>query len=101
MVIEIIQELYSLKQNNVKVEFLWVPAHIGLRGNEKADVLAKKAIERKAVDKQIPFSRSEIKSMIKNNILKIWQHQWDTDIKGRHLFQIQSTVGKGRVSGRS
>ncbi len=98
-IIEIIQELYSLKQNSIKVKFLWVPAHIGLRGNEEADNVAKKAIEREIVDNQIPFSRTEIKSIIKRNIRKLWQQYWDIDAKGRHLYQIQSTVGKGRVSG--
>ncbi len=101
MIIEIIQELHSLKQISIKVQFLWVPAHIGLKGNEEADNLAKKAIEQETVDIQIPFSRSEIKSIIKKNIWKLWQQLWDKDTKGRHLYQIQSTVGKGRVSGWS
>lgn len=61
MVIEIIQELYSIKQASLKVQFLWVLAHIGLRGNEEADALAKKATEREIVDIQILFSRLEIK----------------------------------------
>jgi ribonuclease HI len=100
MVIEIIQELYSIKQDSLEVQFLWVPAHIGLRGNEEADALAKKATEREIVDIQILFSRSEIKSIIKKNIMKKWQLYWDNEIKGRHMYQIQSTVGKGRISGR-
>ncbi len=69
--------------------------------NEEADNLAKKAIEHETVDIQIPFSRSEIKSIIKKNIWKLWQQLWDKDTKGRHLYQIQSTVGQGRVSGWS
>lgn len=101
MVIEIIQELHSIKQASLEVQFLWVPAHIGLRGNEEADALAKKAIEREIVDIQILYSRSEIKSIIKRNILKIWQQYWDNEIKGRHMHQIQSIVGKGRITGRS
>lgn len=36
------QELYSHKQNSIKVQFCGFPAHIELRGNEEADILAKK-----------------------------------------------------------
>ncbi len=34
-----------------------MPAHIGLKGNEEADNLAKKAIEQETVDIQIPLDQ--------------------------------------------
>ncbi len=65
MIIEIIQELHSLKQISIKVQFLWVPAHIGLKGNEEADNLAEKAIEQETVDIQIPLVDQKLNQLSK------------------------------------
>ncbi len=39
--------LYRLKVEGIIVYFCWVPAHIGIVGNETADKLAKKSIKGK------------------------------------------------------
>jgi ribonuclease HI len=33
-----------LEINNYHVTFIWVPAHVGVGGNERVDLLAKEAI---------------------------------------------------------
>jgi len=47
---------------------MWVLAHRGVKGNEAADKLAKQALE--CQNKDILFSKSEAKSLIKINIIK-------------------------------
>jgi len=35
--------IYTLKQSNHHIQFLWIPSHVGIHGNETADGLAKAA----------------------------------------------------------
>ena len=36
--------IYNLKKRNLKVDFLWIPSHCGIKGNERADSLAGQAL---------------------------------------------------------
>ncbi|KAI2663026.1 Gag-Pol polyprotein [Labeo rohita] len=92
--LEILQLL--LHQANKIVQFLWVPAHTGVAGNEEADRLAKRAMAKESIYMQILYSKTELKSIIKKKIIGKWQSYWDNEQKGRRLHSIQSMVSKGR-----
>lgn len=80
--------------------FLWVPAHIGVDGNEQADKFAKGAA-RSHVGLPVKYSKSEVKSIIKVKLKEKWQSQWDGEGKGRYYYSMQKTVGQCRRSFRS
>lgn len=42
-------------QKGLTVCFVWVPAHVGVEGNEDVDFMAKQAFKEKSVDMQIPL----------------------------------------------
>ena len=86
--------LYNIKRAGGEVGFLWVPAHVGVEGNELADRAAKRALGR-AVDVTIPIGALECRSIIKKKITAGWQEQWEKEKKGRHYFKIQSSVNRG------
>lgn len=94
---EIHEALFRLNHMGILVAFMWVPAHRGVKGNEAADKLAKQALECQN-KKDILFSKSEAKSLIKINIIKEWQHSWEAGGTGRHLYTIQKDVNKGRTT---
>ena len=79
--------------------FIWVPAHAGVEGNEKVDILAKQALKITDVDLQVPMSKAEVKSFIRTYAQTTWQGCWDISETGRHLYGIQSGVGDGRKVG--
>lgn len=81
--------------------FLWVPAHIGVDGNEQADKFAKGAARRSHVGLPVKYSKSEVKSIIKVKLKEKWQSQWDGEGKGRYYYSMQKTVGQCRRSFRS
>jgi len=60
--IEILQLANAIQASGRRVTFLWVPAHIGVEGNEMADKHSKRATDKSNIDK---YSKAEIKSIVK------------------------------------
>ena len=58
------------------VSFCWVPAHVGVRGNEMADNLAKEASLTKRPQKRLVPFRDFI-PYIRSAVENLWQFCWD------------------------
>lgn len=101
LIYQILHLLLTLHNKGVVVSFLWVPAHVGVEGNEVVDMLAKNSIKHETVDVQVPISRAEVKTIIKQHSLNIWQEYWNTADTGRHLYSIQNQVITSMRKGRS
>ena len=91
LLMEIHQSLYRLYSTRIKVSFCWVPAHVGIEGNEKADTVAKSSLELIEIMK-LPFSKGEAKAILKEEMNKKWQNSWDSDSKGRTYYNIQKSI---------
>ena len=46
LILEIKYLLANIRNLGIVVQFCWVPAHIGIKGNEMADTIAKKTLEK-------------------------------------------------------
>ncbi len=69
-----------------KVVLQWTPSHCGVAGNERADELAREATE--MVPVELPPTKKEMNSYIRQSLQSEWQQEWDNDTKGRFRYGI-------------
>ena len=71
---ELLEKLLHLAlRNNVVIQ--WIPAHIGLKGNDKADSLAKQGSRMQ--QEETPTTYREVKTMLKNEFRQDWRRKYD------------------------
>nr|XP_023028247.1 uncharacterized protein LOC111516312 [Leptinotarsa decemlineata] len=66
-------ELFRIQQRQKQVAIVWVPSHIGISGNEKADQSAKEAAQQADAMTETRTTPSDLKVFIKNKVLDTWQ----------------------------
>ncbi|KAK3609526.1 hypothetical protein CHS0354_041577 [Potamilus streckersoni] len=86
-------QIRLLNSNNKTIEFLWVPSHIQLLGNNKADQAANEALALDTIT-EIGYCTREIYSQINKLIIKLWQSEWDTVASHTQLHHIQPKIDR-------
>ena len=76
----------SLCSEGYDITFVWVPGHVGIRGNEAVDSLAKRAVGGKMSSANVPYT--DLKPLVTEYICKEWQKEWEEQ-KENKLFQIR------------
>lgn len=77
----------SLKIKKLKVTFLWVPGHVGLLGNERADAEAKNPESSLLT----PLTFSDAKKLIKREVWDKYQDEW-YKTENNKLRKVKDTV---------
>ena len=101
IVYEVLQLANQMQKSGIRIAFGWVPAHMGVKGNELADRYAKQAVLKQEVEINEHHSKAEVRSIIKIKVGEIWQYMWDHESTGRNLYKIQRRVGGSRSTVRN
>ena len=56
LILKLLQKLHHLSCAHKTVHFCWIPSHIGIRGNEAADVAAKESFSQDIIASQVPYT---------------------------------------------
>src|SRR5687768_2073121 len=78
------------------VSLFWLPSHVGIRGNEKADAAARAALSLPVTHFQIPHT--DLKSKIDAHFIKVWQVRWNSVVFNK-LKLIKPNLGFTKLAG--
>lgn len=81
------EQLHLLKNTMQQVSFIWVPSHIGLQGNEKADFHAREAIHSASSVLVNLVPVSDYKPFLKEKVLNKWENEWNLSQSSLHTIK--------------
>ena len=90
LVQKIIKDYTHLTNNGKTIIFCWIPSHVNIRGNEKADAAAKSALSFPVTKMKLPAC--DLIPRISKFCLKEWQDIWNC-CQGNKLHAIYPVVG--------
>ena len=81
-----VESLNRLADSTTKVTLVWIPAHKGHTGNERADTLAKQGAQtpdpRKLINVRKPHAT--VKAEIRRQVANDWQNEWTRSNQANH-----------------
>ena len=92
MILNILKAYNQLADCGKRIAFCWVPSHVGIRGNEKADVAAKASLSLSTIAScKIPAK--SFYTFANKLYMQRWQTHWDEQTNNK-LRLVNPAVGK-------
>ena len=79
---------HIMKRHKTEVYLQWIPSHIGIKGNEIADQLAKQGAS--LPQPETPVNYETVSRMIKGNLHEEWLNGWAMGNTGRVVYQYMN-----------
>ena len=88
------KHLHDLKKMGKEIKLIWVPGHIGIPGNERADRRANAAAKQTLYISKLQLSLQDFKCVVRNYFFKKWQDSWYQTLNNKLNFikKVSSTM---------
>ena len=96
LVQEIKFSFHKLNEEGKDIEICWIPAHVGVKGNEEADKAAKEAINKNRSRLNVPVS--DFFPTLKKFTFEKWQRLWNEEHEDNKLKQIIPNISPWQTS---
>ena len=95
---DILARLSAIDQTGKSVQFCWIPSHVGITGNERADAAARRAASVPCT-RRLPIPARDLYPAIRSYVLSQWQRSWDT-LAGNKLRELKPNLEPWQSSSR-
>ena len=85
--------VYALRDWDIRVVLEWISSHSDIFFNEKADSLARQALQELPTTPRTPFTFPKWKSLTFRQMIQCWQIRWDRSTIGRATYNVIQAVG--------
>ncbi|GBM63425.1 hypothetical protein AVEN_82273-1 [Araneus ventricosus] len=86
------REIFKILLTNLRIKVLWVKAHAGNIGNERAVQLAKDATQHGQPYTLTKLPKPHINGILRKSMLEEWQTSWKNSDAGRKIYNIMPSV---------
>ena len=90
LILKLLEKLHHLSCAHKTIHLCWIPSHIGIRGNEAADMAAKESLNLDITASEVPYT--DLKCHINHFISNKWQERWSS-CPDHKLVKIKPTLG--------
>jgi ribonuclease HI len=92
----ILEKCHVLCLAGKEIHFCWIPSHVDIPGNDRADSEARAALKSPMSDCEVPHT--DYKQMVSLHLRKVWQTHWN-NITFNKLQAIKSVIGETNLKG--
>ena len=79
---DVLTRLTSLDRAGKSIQFLWIPSHVGIVGNEKADAAARRAASAPST-RHLPLPARDFNPVVSTFVCSEWQREWDAQRRNK------------------
>ena len=96
LICEILEKCHLLSLAGKEVHFCWIPSHVDIPGNDRADSEARAALKFPISDCEVPHT--DYRQMVSLHLSKVWQTHWNNNTFNK-LQAIKSVIGETNLKG--
>jgi len=91
LILKILKDHNQLIHSAKSITFCWIPSHVGIRGNEDADIAAKAGLDVAITNMRFPVG--DLLTCVNQLCVIEWQQLWNQCTSNK-LYSVQPAVGR-------